>query len=234
MRPHTHALKQGRATPPRVRATRRHADGRKQARTRAYKRHFYTSRPTSRQRQKNTTDGQPRRHSATDGRRATRATTKGHRATTSPANQSGRRHQDAERRQADDTRTPRERHSDTTRTRSHITNGGGYVRAQGRDACSYAHRILYYIYLYLCCYRLVYIYIMRLFIILVYLFIAMYIYAAVCCLYAIIYCVCVRLARDLCIFILFCVYLFIMQSLCKVALSCCLYYIYYTRDTLTP
>ena len=44
---------------------------------------------------------------------------------------------DGRRRQADDTRTPRERHSDTTRTRSHITNGGGYVRAQGRDACSY-------------------------------------------------------------------------------------------------
>ena len=151
--------------------------------------------------------------------------------------QSGRRHQDAERRQADTIRrqeTPRERHSDTTRTRSHITNGGGYVRAQGRDACSYAHRILYYIYLYLCCYRLVYIYIMRLFIILVYLFIAMYIYAAVCYLYAIIYCVCVRLACALCIFILFCVFLFIMQSLCKVALSYCLYYIYYTRDTLTP
>ena len=71
-----------------------------------------------------------------------------------------------------------------------------------------------------------YTYIMRLFIMLVYLFIAMYIYAAVCYLYAIIYCVCARLACALCIFILFCVYLFIMQSLCKAALSYCLYYIY--------
>ena len=51
--------------------------------------------------------------------------------------QSGRRHQDAERRQADDTRTPRGRHSDTTRTRPHITNGGGHARTQERNACSY-------------------------------------------------------------------------------------------------
>ena len=46
--------------------------------------------------------------------------------------QSGRRHQDTRRRQADDTRTPRGRHSDTTRTRSHITNGGGYARARAQ------------------------------------------------------------------------------------------------------
>lgn len=59
---------------------------------------------------------------------------------------SGRRHQDAERRQADDTRTPedgtrtpsdgrrtpRGRRSDTTRTRSHITNGGGYARTRAQ------------------------------------------------------------------------------------------------------
>ena len=70
---------------------------------------------------------------------------------------------------------------------------------------------------------------MRLFIMLVYLFIAMYIYAAVCCLYAIIYCVCARLARDLCIFILFCVYLFIMQFLCVRDCLTLIYYIYYAR-----
>ena len=150
MRPHAHAQKYGKATPPSVRATRRHGDGRKQARNRAYKRHFYTSRPTSRERQKNTTQTKPRRHSATEGRRATGATTKGHRATPSPAKKppraaadirtpkDGKRTPpDGRRRQADDTRTPKGRHSDTTRTRSHITNGGGYVRAQGRDACSY-------------------------------------------------------------------------------------------------
>lgn len=64
--------------------------------------------------------------------------------------QSGRRHQDAERRQADTVRrqeTPRERHADTTRTRSHITNGGGYARTQERNACSYCR--LYYLYIYL-------------------------------------------------------------------------------------
>ena len=46
--------------------------------------------------------------------------------------QSGRRHQDAERRQADDTRTPRWQADDTTRTRSHITNGGGHARTRAQ------------------------------------------------------------------------------------------------------
>ena len=35
---------------------------------------------------------------------------------------------------SDGRRTPRERHSDTTRTRSHITNGGGYARTQSFPA----------------------------------------------------------------------------------------------------
>ena len=98
-----------------LRASERHSDtagGRKQARNRAHKRHFYTSRPTSRQRQKDTTRGHTRRHKATEGRRATGATTKGHRATTSPAKNlperppaserrktASGRHQDAGRRQ---------------------------------------------------------------------------------------------------------------------------------------
>ena len=62
---------------------------------------------------------------------------------------------DGKRTPPDGRRTPRGRHSDTTRTRPHITNGGGYARTRERNACSYAHRILYYIYLCLYRYRLI-------------------------------------------------------------------------------
>lgn len=143
--------------------------------------------------------------------------------------QSGRRHQDARRRQAETVRRTR---TDTTRTRSHITNGGGYVRTQERNACSYAHRISYYIYIYTVTalyYALIY-YI---------LFIAF----SSCCLYGAL-CARVILPRlcifmqYLCIFIYkasiyryFIQFLFIMQSLCKVATSYCLYYIYTIRAT---
>ena len=71
---------------------------------------------------------------------------------------------------------------------------------------------------------------MCLFIMLVYLFIAMYIYAAMCY-YKLLFIAYARALRVLYVYLFFFVYIY---SLCKVALSYCLYYIYYTRDTLTP
>ena len=142
MRPHAHALKQGRATPPSVRATRRHGGGRTQARNRAHKRLFDTARRMSRQRQKNTTRGHTRRHSATEGRRATRATTKRHRRHPHQPKtaQSGRRNRQTqgERREGD---TP------TPRARAHTSRTAADMHARGQYACSYT--AILYIYYYI-------------------------------------------------------------------------------------
>lgn len=250
MRPHTHALKQGRATPPSVRATRRHADGRTQGRNLAYKRLFDTSRPTSRQRQKNTTRGHTRRHSATEGRRATRATTKGHRATTSPAKKDrqerpptlGRQKTARGHRQTagDAERAALRHHANalTHHERRRICTRKGATRV-----VIAAYSIYIYIYISANSFYIIYIYTataLCIFILCAYL-LCLYIYSQLCifmrqCAIISYYllrmrvpCVCfMYIYSFLCIFIHYAEF---MQSCAFLLL---ILYIYYSRDTLTP
>ena len=231
--------------PPSVRATCRHGHGRKQARNRAHKRHFYTSRPTSRQRQKDTTRGHTRRHKAKEGRRATRATTKGHRRTTSPAKNrperppaSGRRKTASGHRQTAGER--REGDTPTPRARAHTSRTAADMHARGRYACSYV--AILYIYYYILFFMPLYIFSLSLYIIAFFflLFIVLFAPLSACALCArvILPRLCIFM-QYLCIFIYkvsiyryFMQFLFIMRFLCKVALSYRLYYIYTMRATL--
>lgn len=232
MRPHAHALKQGRATPPSVRATRRHGGGRTQARNRAHKRLFDTARRMSRQRQKNTTRGHTRRHSATEGRRATGATTKRHRRTTSPAkNRPGRPPKPSDAR-----RTPRGRHTDTTRTRPHITNGGGYARTRAQRVQLYRNfiYILLYFILYASLYILFVFYIIAFFFLLFIQCFSLHFSACALCARVILPRICIFI-QYLCIFIYkVSIYRYFMQFLYSRDCLALIYYIYITRDTLTP
>ena len=230
MRPHAHALKQGRATPPSVRATRRHrrtspktsptsdfltppeerADSDKKTRHEAT--HAATVPPRADERQE-------RQRKDTAG-------------TTSPAKNRPERPP----KPSDARRTPRGRHSDTTRTRPHITNGGGYARTRAIRVQLYRNfiYILLYFILYASLYILFVFYIIAFFFLLFIQCFSLHFSACALCARVILPRLCIFI-QYLCIFIYkVSIYRYFMQFLYSRDCLALIYYIYITRDTLTP